>query len=69
MRSNCEFAKEAMSNQSLLAEEILNIRWAHDDPNPVAKEAVARSDLDAAVAILQSRGILPVPDKDDAGQV
>ena len=32
-----EFAKEAMSCQSLDKGEILSIRWAFDDPNPVAQ--------------------------------
>ena len=30
----------AMENQNLGGNEILNVRWAHDDPNPVAKRAV-----------------------------
>ncbi|KAG2186868.1 hypothetical protein INT44_003095 [Umbelopsis vinacea] len=34
MRSNAEFAKEAMKYQSLDNNEMLNIRWASDDPNP-----------------------------------
>lgn len=29
-----------MENQNLGGNEILNVRWAHDDPNPVAKRAV-----------------------------
>lgn len=33
-RANTEFAKEAMQNQSLDDNEILNIRWATQDPNP-----------------------------------
>ena len=33
-RANTEFAKEAMQNQSLDKNEILNIRWATSDPNP-----------------------------------
>jgi hypothetical protein len=37
MRSSAEFAKEAMQDQSLDGDEILNIRWANDDPNPVAQ--------------------------------
>jgi hypothetical protein len=31
-----QFAKEAMMNQSLDQEEILNVRWATEDPNPSA---------------------------------
>jgi hypothetical protein len=32
--ANAEFAKEAMMNQSLEGNEVLNIRWATDDPHP-----------------------------------
>ncbi|CAG8449348.1 10377_t:CDS:10 [Ambispora leptoticha] len=39
---NAEFAKEAMSNQSLDSNEVLNVRWATDDPNPKAKEEYKR---------------------------
>ena len=33
-RANAEFAKIAMAEQSLDADEQLNVRWAHEDPNP-----------------------------------
>jgi hypothetical protein len=33
-----EFAKEAMTNQTLDANEILTIKWANDDPNPRVAE-------------------------------
>ncbi|RKO93391.1 hypothetical protein BDK51DRAFT_5407, partial [Blyttiomyces helicus] len=33
-RSNAEFAKEAMAGQALDHGEILNVRWATEDPNP-----------------------------------
>ena len=33
---NAQFAKEAMAHQSLDHDEILNIRWATQDPNPLA---------------------------------
>lgn len=38
----CPFAAAqiAMEGQSLDGDELLNVRWAHDDPNPVAKNAV-----------------------------
>ena len=52
-----EFAKEAMSNQSLEQGEILCVRWAHDDPNPVAQDAMARADKDALYALMQAKGI------------
>jgi hypothetical protein len=52
-----EFGKEAMSNQSLDQGEILCIRWAHDDPNPVAQDAIDRANRDALFAIMQAKGI------------
>lgn len=33
---SAQFAKEAMMNQSLDHEEIVNVRWATEDPNPKA---------------------------------
>ncbi|EKE41788.1 hypothetical protein ENUP19_0139G0007 [Entamoeba nuttalli] len=37
LRGSAEFAKVAMADQSLDSNERLNIRWAYDDPNPIAK--------------------------------
>lgn len=50
-----------MSCQKLDQDEILSIRWAHDDPNPVAKDSIARADRDAMVALLQAKGISLTP--------
>lgn len=36
--ANAQFAKEAMLNQSLDHDEIINVRWASDDPNPAAQK-------------------------------
>jgi len=36
---HAQFAKEAMACQSLDNDEILNVRWATEDPNPVQKVA------------------------------
>ncbi|CEG35223.1 pre-mrna-splicing factor [Plasmopara halstedii] len=55
-RTSAEFAKEAMANQTLQSDEVLNVRWAFDDPNPVAKQAGERSDRDAIVAMVQAKG-------------
>ncbi|KAF5660379.1 pre-mrna-splicing factor cwc2 [Fusarium heterosporum] len=41
-QANAEFAKEAMSHQSLDHEEVLNVRWATADPNPMAQAREAR---------------------------
>lgn len=37
-----QFAKEAMACQSLDNDEILNVRWATEDPNPTSKVAEKR---------------------------
>lgn len=37
-----QFAREAMAHQSLDHEEILNVRWATEDPNPMAQKREAR---------------------------
>ena len=34
---NAQFAKEAMACQSMDNDEILNVRWATEDPNPTSK--------------------------------
>jgi hypothetical protein len=52
-----EFAKEAMGNQALEDDEVLSIRWAFDDPNPVAKQAAERADHDAIIAMVKAKGI------------
>lgn len=50
--SNAQFAKEAMAHQSLDHEEILNVRWATADPNPMAqKREAARIEEQAAEAV------------------
>jgi hypothetical protein len=46
-----------MQCQALDKEEILSIRWAHDDPNPVAKDAIERANKDALTALFRARGI------------
>ena len=48
-RSSTEFAREAMTNQSLGNGEMLNTRWAHDDPNPKAMLASERANLQMVV--------------------
>lgn len=40
--ANAQFAKEAMAHQSLDHEEILNVRWATADPNPMAQARESR---------------------------
>ena len=57
MRCGAEFAKVAMAGQALDREEVLNIRWAFADPNPIAKESIVRSNRDALIIGLRARGI------------
>lgn len=50
--SNAQFAKEAMAHQSLDHEEVLNVRWATADPNPLAQKREAqRIEEQAAEAV------------------
>eukprot|EP01117_Protostelium_nocturnum_P011587 TRINITY_DN4203_c0_g1_i4.p1 TRINITY_DN4203_c0_g1~~TRINITY_DN4203_c0_g1_i4.p1 ORF type:complete len:389 (-),score=120.00 TRINITY_DN4203_c0_g1_i4:10-1176(-) len=51
-RSSAEFAKEAMIDQSLNDDEVLVIKWAHEDPNPAAQnKEEMRNLLQAAEAV------------------
>jgi len=38
LRSAAEFAKEAMTDQSLDGDEVLVLRWSHENPNEVAQK-------------------------------
>jgi hypothetical protein len=50
--ANAQFAKEAMAHQSLDHAEILNVRWATVDPNPLAQKREAhRIEEQAAEAV------------------
>ncbi|KAL8777002.1 MAG: hypothetical protein Q9203_002868 [Teloschistes exilis] len=40
--ANSQFAKEAMAHQALDHTEVLNVRWATMDPNPLAQKREAR---------------------------
>ncbi|CCG84745.1 protein of unknown function [Taphrina deformans PYCC 5710] len=51
-QNSAEFAKEAMAQQSLNNNEVLNVRWATQDPNPQAAARDARrAEEQAAIAI------------------
>ena len=41
-----------------MPQEVINVRWAYDDPNPVALEAAERADADAVVNMLKMRGVV-----------
>lgn len=52
LQANAQFAKEAMAHQSLDHSEILNVRWATVDPNPLAQKREAqRLEEQAAEAV------------------
>ena len=57
LRTSAEFAKESMTCQTLDHGEILSIRCAFDDPNPVAQEAIDKANRDAAAGLLQAKVI------------
>jgi len=42
LRSVAEFVKEAMYGQSLDGDEVLNVRWATEDPNPKVQQELQR---------------------------
>lgn len=46
-----------MANQALDGEEVLNVRWAYEDPNPIAKQAIAVANRDAFLIGLKNQGI------------
>jgi WW domain len=46
-----------MTCQSLDFQEILSIRWAKDDPNPIAQNSISMADKDALASFLNARGV------------
>lgn len=56
-RTGAEFALQSMGNQSLGNGEVLNVRWAYDDPNPAAIAAREAADAAAVTAALLARGV------------
>eukprot|EP00698_Gefionella_okellyi_P016640 TRINITY_DN476_c0_g1_i1.p1 TRINITY_DN476_c0_g1~~TRINITY_DN476_c0_g1_i1.p1 ORF type:complete len:383 (+),score=57.28 TRINITY_DN476_c0_g1_i1:1082-2230(+) len=72
LRVSAEFAKEAMANQSLDHDDVVNVRWAHDNPQekrlrPGEAEAEQQQAL-AAIArtsgmLQQMSQMMPVPPK------
>jgi hypothetical protein len=57
-RTSAEYALQSMANQSLGNGEVLNVRWAYDDPNPAAIAAREAADAAAVAAALLARGVL-----------
>ena len=52
---HAQFAKEAMACQSLDNDEILNVRWATEDPNPTSKVAEKRRLEELGQAAIRAR--------------
>ncbi|KAF9484853.1 hypothetical protein BDN70DRAFT_917447 [Pholiota conissans] len=52
---HAQFAKEAMACQSLDNDEILNVRWATEDPNPVQKVAEKRRLVEMGQEAIKAR--------------
>ncbi|KAI5806548.1 putative cell cycle control protein [Peziza echinospora] len=52
--ANAQFAKEAMAHQSLDHNEILNVRWATVDPNPMAQARDKRRIEEQAAAAIRA---------------
>ncbi|KAI9507319.1 hypothetical protein F5148DRAFT_1299770 [Russula earlei] len=52
---NAQFAKEAMACQSMDNDEILNVRWATEDPNPTSKVAEKRRLEEIGQAAIRAR--------------
>lgn len=55
LRLCAEFAKEAMADQNLDGEEVINVRWANSDPNPVAQERDKIDQLVEAADAVQTK--------------
>lgn len=66
LRAAAEFAKEAMTDQSLGYKEILNVRWANDDPNPRAQQEQSQTNEEQVrAAVLATYGMGAYPDMRD----
>ncbi|KAJ1541257.1 Pre-mRNA-splicing factor, partial [Nowakowskiella sp. JEL0078] len=64
-RVHAEFAKEAMFGQSLDKNEVLNVRWATEDPNPKVMEDIKRKNQD----MMLERFVERLPQIGDQGTV
>ncbi|CCH46675.1 Pre-mRNA-splicing factor [Wickerhamomyces ciferrii] len=51
---NAQFAKEAMIGQSLYENDILNIKWANEDPNPAAIKQKKRQHEEETFQIVEN---------------
>ena len=55
-RASAEFAKIAMADQSLGNGDVINVRWATDDPNPKTIELKKRKTEERVLAALKAQG-------------
>jgi RNA recognition motif-containing protein len=62
-RANAEFAREAMMNQCLENNEIINVRWATADPNAIANRLDAEDDRLEAMKLAQEQALLEEGDE------
>ncbi|KAI8331269.1 hypothetical protein EDC96DRAFT_548782 [Choanephora cucurbitarum] len=62
-RANAEFAREAMMNQSLDNNEIINVRWATSDPKAAAFEA-EREEVLEVERFRQQQAVLDIEEGD-----
>jgi RNA recognition motif-containing protein len=62
-RANAEFAREAMMNQCLENNEIINVRWATADPNAIANRLDAEDDRLEAERLAQEQALLEEGDE------
>lgn len=68
LRAASEFAKEAMADQSLGYKEVLNVRWANEDPNPRSQREKAFAVANQAYnAVMAHGGPAPYPDMSTLG--
>lgn len=58
-----EFAKEAMTNQTLDENEMLTIKWANDDPNPRVAEVEENEERKMLLASMDKKRRMK--DRDD----
>ena len=69
---NAQFAKVAMAHQSLDHNEILNIRWATQDPNPLAmareKRRLEEQAADAIRKALPAEFVAELEGPEDGGE-
>lgn len=56
MRSSAEFALEAMHCQTLELDELLNVRWAYDDPNPRVRAEIQAKQQEMLREAVEAKG-------------